>query len=534
MLSRWPIRYKLSFGLAMLCLIVAILSASGFRGVYLFRELARSVSRRATELTASDGLTQSVARLHETFDVLSLPGDFPHAEQQVLDANNLIQELSAVKEALNGYRLHLNQVNSSDLRINDQRGELETVQKIDDCLREIEKLTAADNLHFNPEVTSGLRRELYRLNTLVTGLPTHAHTKMQQFVNEVRVEYRALIVLTWVATVMTGVILLSIVKFFHTWILAPLRVLIAGSRRVAAGDFSHRIRLATRDEVSELGDAMNAMTARFCEIRDDLNRQVRERTKEVVRSEQLASVGFLAAGVAHEINNPLASIAWCAESLESRLHDIISEDDAKPDGEQNSEIVVLRDYLRKIQDEAFRCKGITEGLLDFSRLGEVERNDCDLRELLQGVIDMVQHLGLYGRKQIVFRSDPRVTARVNAAEIKQVALNLITNALDSLDPEGTVEVELVKFRGQAQLTVIDNGCGMTDEVLEHLFEPFFTRRRDGSGTGLGLSISYRIITDHGGKIEAASDGPGKGSRFRVLLPLVQQGHTLETQTSQAA
>lgn len=533
MLSRWPIRYKLSFGLAMLCLIVAILSFSGFRGVYSFRELARSVSRRATELTASDDLTRSVARLHESFDLHSLTEDFLNNGQQDLDPNKLVDDLSRVREALIGYRLQLNQVDGGDLRINDQQAEQKTVQEIEECLREIEQRTQAD-LHLRPDETRKLRSKLYRLNTLVTRLPTHLHEHMRKFVDEVRGEYRALIILTWVATVLTAVILLLIVKFFHSWIFAPLRILITGSRRVAAGDFNHRIRLATQDEVAELADAMNDMTTRFCEIRDDLNRQVRERTKEVVRSEQLASVGFLAAGVAHEINNPLASIAWCAESLESRLHDIITADDAKPDGEHNSEIVVLRDYLRKIQDEAFRCKGITERLLDFSRMGEVERHDCDLRELLQGVIEMVQHLGLYRRKQIVFHGAMPVTARVNVAEIKQVALNLITNALDSLEPEGTVHVELGRNRSAAELTVTDNGCGMTDEVLEHLFEPFFTRRRDGSGTGLGLSISYRIIADHGGKIEAASEGPGRGSRFRVLLPLVQQGHALEKQQNQAA
>ena len=119
-------------------------------------------------------------------------------------------------------------------------------------------------------------------------------------------------------------------RVFYKWFAHPLQMLVDGSRQVAAGKFDHRIQL-DGDEMGELAEAMNAMTARFQEIRDDLDRQVHERTKQVVRSEQLASVGFLAAGVAHEINNPLASIALCSESLEGRLQELLDDvDAAKP------------------------------------------------------------------------------------------------------------------------------------------------------------------------------------------------------------
>jgi signal transduction histidine kinase len=105
--------------------------------------------------------------------------------------------------------------------------------------------------------------------------------------------------------------------------------------------------------------------------------------------------------------------------------------------------------------------------------------------------------------------------------MKQVVLNLITNALDSVDPGGLVEIQLGRSGDKAEIIVSDDGCGMTEEVLAHLFEPFFTRKRSGQGTGLGLSIVYRIVTDHGGQIDAESGGPGRGSRFRITLPLAQ-------------
>jgi signal transduction histidine kinase len=265
--------------------------------------------------------------------------------------------------------------------------------------------------------------------------------------------------------------------------------------------------------MAELATAMNDMTGRFQAIRDDLDRQVQLRTKQIVRSEQLASVGYLAAGVAHEINNPLASIAMCSESLESRLAEIA------PDG--NPQSALIKRYLRMIQTEAFRCKEITEKLLDFSRLGDVQHQPTDMRELIQGVIEMVRHVGKYHAKTITFATGEPIVALVNAQEIKQVVLNLITNALDAVEATGALNIDLSKGSEFAELIFTDNGCGMTEEVLEHMFEPFFTRKRSGQGTGLGLSIVYRIVNEHGGQIEAASAGPGRGSQFRVSLPLVE-------------
>src|SRR5262249_32480395 len=146
-----------------------------------------------------------------------------------------------------------------------------------------------------------------------------------------------------------------------------------------------------------------------------LARQVNERSRQLVRSERLAGVGFLAAGVAHEINNPLASIAFCSEALERRLADLfMGKGRSTDDGE------VITKYLRMIQQEAFRCKEITQRLLDFSRGGERRREPTDLGELVQGVLDTVQHLQNCRGKELVFRPPGRVVAWVNAQEVKSV------------------------------------------------------------------------------------------------------------------
>ncbi len=365
------------------------------------------------------------------------------------------------------------------------------------------------------------------LDIMAAEIPGHLHAKMLDLQGEVRGYYRIWIVVTWITSIAAALLIVLLLHLFYRWVFLPLRTLIKGSRRVAGGDFHHRIRLDSGDEMEELAQAMNDMTERFQQIRDDLDQQVKERTREVIRGEQLASVGFLAAGVAHEINNPLASIAFSAESLERRLDEVFSAHPAlieqlKEDEEENPLEIIL-DYLKMMQTEAFRCKTITGRLLDFSRLGDIEKQEVDLSELVQGVIDMVRHLGTYKHKQISFNCHASVLVPVNAQEMKQVVLNLITNGLESLDVFGTVTVAVTTHRDEAVLVVQDDGCGMTDEVKAHLFEPFFTRRRDGQGTGLGMSITYRIINEHGGQIDVHSDGPGHGSRLTVRLPLNPDG-----------
>jgi two-component system, NtrC family, sensor kinase len=515
--SRWPIRNKLLLGLALVSAIVLLLSWGGIHGLYAYRSLVKTLGRRAYELPLAGELSQRVSDLRVALaeSQLSAAQPFPSAGDPSPVARLAHEEfelrLSQVEHTLRHYRHQLADNPERDILISDSRREAETVRELEATLARIrdeqrDQTWLPDGLRH-----AELRGDLEQLQVLAGQLPSYLHASIRQFGDDARSQYRTLIILSWITSVTTAVVFALFIRLMYSWVFRPLRVLVKGSRRVAAGEFDYRIRLETNDEMSELASAMNDMTARFQAIRDDLDGQVQERTRQVIRNEQLASVGFLAAGVAHEINNPLASIAMCAESLEGRFDEILA---ARPADEDR----VVRQYLRMIQDEAFRCKGITERLLDFSRLGDVKRQATDLRELVENVVEMLRHLGSYQGKHLELAPGAAVWVSVNAQEIKQVVLNLLTNGLESLDSGGVVRIALTQSRGKAVLTVEDDGCGMSPEVQQHLFEPFFTRRRGGQGTGLGLSISYRIIADHEGRIEVHSDGPGRGARFRVVLP----------------
>jgi len=528
LLFKWPIRKKLFLCLGLLLVMVGTLGWGGIYGLYAYRSLVRSLGRRVPELPLANILSQRVGDLR-----VALSDDAPLVHQAQTEGQRAVFEmhepllryarqefeagLENVKICLSQYRQQLNDNPDPSGQIGDSRQEWESVRQIEVLIERMDATIHDQNWLIDQPKRGALTHDLEQLQLLAARLPTHLYSRISESTIEAKRQYRRLLTLTWATSGAAAVLLGLFVHLFYHWVFRPLRILINGSRKVARGQFNYRIRLQTHDEMSELAAAMNDMTARFQAIRDDLDCQVKQRTKQVVRSEQLASVGFLAAGVAHEINNPLASIAMCAESLEGRMAGLAE----LAEGEQE----VVRKYLRMIQTEAFRCKGITERLLDFSRMGEVKRLPTELGELVQGVIEMVRHVGKYHDAHVEFASDGPVVVSANPQEVKQVVLNLLANALDSLDAEGTVRVTLDRRGGEAELVFADDGCGMTPEVMEHLFEPFFTRRRGGQGTGLGLSIVYRIVADHEGTIDAHSDGPNRGTTFRVRLPLASAaGH----------
>jgi two-component system NtrC family sensor kinase len=533
MLKSWPVRYQIRLGAGLLFLLILGLSLGSLQGVYKFRKLTKSIRQRALELPLAANLSQAVsdlrrinaqACLRRTVDLEKwLPlQEEPHSPLALRMA--FFNQKHKVREAFFEYQKQLESEPTADDRLAYTSGEEEAVAKIHRALDRIDRITENNPnwLFHTQETAMVLEPDLDELQHEAQRLPGLLKLRMEEFAEAARTEYHV-----WYAVTlgMTGIAILFLCLLYlvaQRSIFRPLECLIRGSRRVAKGDYDYRIQLAIEGEVAELATALNAMTENFQSIKHDLDEKVRQRTKEVIRSEQLASVGFMAAGLAHEINNPLASIAWSAEALESRVQELIARigDDATQSSYE-PEVATILKYLRRIQDEAFRCKGITSGLLNYSRLDDKEKQATEMVELIRSVIDMVTPVKKYFGRRIHFTAKPPIYGLVNPQEMKQVTLNLITNALESIGSTGNVWVDLEQRSGNVIVQIRDDGCGMTEEVQTHLFEPFFTRRADGSGTGLGLAITYRIIEEHQGKIQATSAGPGKGSTITITLPMVK-------------
>ncbi|MBL6713068.1 MAG: HAMP domain-containing protein [Pirellulales bacterium] len=522
---RRPIRNKLLLCGLLAGVAVTTLFASSLVGVSSYRRLVRALSNRAAEMPLASELGQRVddlrlfhARTFVDTDTGTTSGDLAN--------ETFTGRLVQVERALELYREQLDRWDLDGVPIADRSRERATASAIAGSLTALQRWSGDRRLDDPVARHLATGRELDRLATLTAALPSFLQERLHDLSHEVRTGYRTLIIVTWAAAVAATALLVALGVLIYRWVFRPLRHLGHGSRRVATGDFDYRIQLDTDDEMAELAEAFNGMTARFQDIRDDLDRQVELRTREVIRSEQLASVGFLAAGVAHEINNPLASIAMCAESLESRVADTVDDPGEKQ--------LTLR-YLQLIQSEAFRCKEITEKLLDFSRLGEVKRQATAIKAIVSDVAEMLRHVGRFAGRSIEIADGPDLLVFVNPQEIKQVVLNLLVNALDCIEPSGCISVRVARNGREAEVVFVDDGCGMTDEVLSHLFEPFFTRRKNGQqGTGLGLSIVHRIVVDHGGRIEAVSDGPGKGATFTLTLPLAVVGENASRPADAAA
>ena len=286
-------------------------------------------------------------------------------------------------------------------------------------------------------------------------------------------------------------------------IMNPVHRLIKASEQVSEGDLTPDIGRVSKDEIGVLQRT-------FLDMLAAMGRRTAAAESQILQSEKQASVGRLAAGVAHEINNPLTGVL-------TYTHMLLRRKDLPDD---------IRADLEVIVDSTERVRTIVKGLLEFSRQTALDREPTDINRLISGVISAMENQALVKGVSIEFNAGENLPVlTMDRNQFQSVLINLIINAFDAMEPGGTMAISTgislsasdTGKRG-VEITVIDNGCGIPPDDLDKLFDPFFTTKEVGKGTGLGLSVSLGIVQRHGGTIRVQSE-VGKGTRFFVWLPI---------------
>ena len=332
------------------------------------------------------------------------------------------------------------------------------------------------------------------------------------------------VMLTFILLASLCVVFLLVILYFATSrITNPLQKMVIATQEIAKGDLTHQVEVNSRDEIGYLADSFNKMTAnlktanqKLIEWGRTLEKKVEERTRELremqahlIQSEKLASLGKLAAGIAHEINNPLGGILIYSH--------LLLEDTSKKSAHYEN--------LKKIVKETSRCKDIVKGLLEFARPKEPEMSWINLNDVVDRSMAIVEGQALFQNIKINKKyasSLPKIVA--DGSQLQQVFMNIIINAAEAMDGKGTLSLSTSMDTDGTHIEakITDTGHGIKEEDKKRLFEPFFSTKEVGKGTGLGLAISYSIIQKHLGTIEVESQ-EGKGSTFTVKLPVLREG-----------
>jgi two-component system NtrC family sensor kinase len=310
---------------------------------------------------------------------------------------------------------------------------------------------------------------------------------------------------------------LAAVTFMWVFVYRPVKELIRGTHRVADGDLDYRLPVRSDDELGDLAASFNKMTAEVAGVQAHIEEQVRRKTAELERvhktllsSEKMASIGKLAATVAHEINNPLFGILTYARLVLRELlkHDVAGRDD-------------MAEQLQTIERESKRCGELVKNLLTFSRQAPSHREPNDLNTVVRRAALLVKHKLDMQNIELQDRLAPELPpVECDANQIQQVILVLMVNASEAMPKGGRLEVStsLDPATDQCAVRIKDTGCGIPADVLPRIFDPFFTTKEDQNRTGLGLAVAHSIVEQHAGEISVRS-APGEGTEFTVRLPV---------------
>jgi signal transduction histidine kinase len=350
-------------------------------------------------------------------------------------------------------------------------------------------------------------------------------------VNGAIAEGRTAVVLLTLFVLLTTIVM---VAFIVGAVSKPITELVHVTDQVSRGDLSRKADIDRRDEIGHLASTFNDMIESLKQSRDEIEqynrtleekiiertRQLEEAQAQLIQSEKMGAIGQLAAGVAHELNNPLGGILGYAQFTLEKLRK------NAPETTSANEIASYVKYITDIEVQARRCKTIVQNLLKFSRSSRsIDFEEVDINRTIEDTISFVEHqlhMNDIGLEVSLTPDIPNIQG--NIGQLQQVFTNLIINAMHASRKGSSIKIisrhsqPIGEFAGAVEVLVVDQGHGVPAENLKKIFEPFFTTKEVGKGTGLGLSVSYGIIRDHGGEIQVSSE-VDRGTTFTVVLPV---------------
>jgi two-component system NtrC family sensor kinase len=333
------------------------------------------------------------------------------------------------------------------------------------------------------------------------------------------IDKRNELVLSFFAVAILGIVFaLIIVVFVTSRITKPLMSLVHATEKIAQGDLNYEVAVGSDDELGNVAASFNKMTKALKSSNEEItqrsselegaNRELKETQVQLIQTEKLSSLGRLAAGVAHELNNPLTGVMTFSHLLLKRAEDEATKKD-----------------LNIIVRETTRCKGIIKGVLDFARETPPKRKECQVNEVINRTLSILEPQSIFHNITIETRLDETLPhIWIDDNQIEQVLMNIALNAAEAMKDKGTLSLASgLNERGDyVEVRIKDTGTGIPQENLSKIFDPFFTTKNPQEGTGLGLSVSYGIIQKHHGDIIVESE-VGKGTSFIIKLPVEKKG-----------